>query len=118
MLSKKSYVELTELEDECNQTLDNPSEFKIDVEYWENVLKRIKVKKAKAYLKDLGKEFLDGVKILPKKEKKIEKVEVRTDGNLSPRLLDAIPEEYEDDVVTAEDDSIELNIIRSNIITT
>lgn len=45
MIGDKSYKELIELENEINQTLDNPTEFKIDVEYWENVLKKLRVRK-------------------------------------------------------------------------
>jgi len=45
MFSNKSYAELVQLEKEINQTLDCPKDFKIDIEYWENVLKKLKIKK-------------------------------------------------------------------------
>lgn len=45
MIGDKSYNQLIQLEKEINQTLDCPSDFKIDVEYWENVLKKLKVQK-------------------------------------------------------------------------
>ena len=49
MIGDKSYDELIELEKEINQTLDCPSDFKIDVEYWENVLKKLKARKVSEY---------------------------------------------------------------------
>ena len=45
-----------ELEKEIRKTLIS-HDFKIDVEYWEKVLKRLEIKAAKEYLKDLAKEY-------------------------------------------------------------
>ena len=45
MISDKNYNELLELEKEIHQTLDCPSDFKIDVEYWENVLKKLRIRR-------------------------------------------------------------------------
>lgn len=44
MLSEMSHIELGDFEREVIETLDNPPEHKINVEYYENVLKLIKVK--------------------------------------------------------------------------
>ena len=44
MFDKKKYVELVELEKDINNTI-SVHDFKIDVEYWENILKKLQLKK-------------------------------------------------------------------------
>jgi len=44
MFDEKTYAELVELEKQIKTTID-AHDFKIDVEYWENVLKRLQLKK-------------------------------------------------------------------------
>ena len=54
MIGDKTYDQLIELEKEIHQTLDCPSDFKIDVEYWENVLKKLKVRKVRIFVLHRG----------------------------------------------------------------
>lgn len=115
MIGDKSYKELIELETEINQTLDNPTEFKIDVEYWENVLKKLRVRKAKAFLEEMGDKFLETYKKSnPESRKPLSSVKINS-GELSPRLLD-FERKFEGLAITLAEDIEALNEERGNIL--
>jgi len=117
MIADKNYDELIELEKEIHQTLDCPSDFKIDVEYWENVLKKLRIRKAKAFLEDMGNKFVDNYKPTDtKKHSSSMSIHINT-GDLSPRLLD-FDKHFESFVITAAEDIEALNEERGNILMT
>lgn len=117
MISDKNINELIELEKEIHQTLDCPSDFKIDVEYWENVLKKLRIRKAKAFLEDMGNKFVENYKVVPTTKKPTSMSVHINAGDLSPRLLD-FDKNFENLVISAAEDIEALNEERGNILMT
>lgn len=58
----KSREQLEEMENEINQLLNNGAEYKVDFDYWEKVLKKLKVVKAKTILKNYYDTFCRDLK--------------------------------------------------------
>jgi len=116
MIGDKPYDQLLELEKEIHQTLDNPSDFKIDVEYWENVLRKLRIRKAKAYLEDMGSKFIENHNKTNSPGPKKPSLSVLINaGDLSPRLLD-YERNFEKLSISAAEDIEALNEERGNIL--
>lgn len=62
MFEGKTREGYDELEAEINQMLNMGAEFKVDFDYWEKILKKLKVKKAKAILKNYYEVFCKELK--------------------------------------------------------
>jgi hypothetical protein len=62
MFEGKTREGYDELEAEINQMLNMGAEFKVDFDYWEKILKKLKVKKAKAILKSYYEVFCKELK--------------------------------------------------------
>lgn len=62
MFEGKAREGYDELEGEINEMLNMGAEFKVDFDYWEKILKKLKVKKAKEILKNYYEVFCKELK--------------------------------------------------------
>lgn len=62
MFADKDRAGLDEMEDEINKMLNQGADFKVDFDYWEKVLKKLKVIKAKTLLKCYYETFCKDLK--------------------------------------------------------
>lgn len=62
MFSDKTREELEEMEVQINFTLNNGAEFRLDFDYWEKILKKLKVIKAKTIMKTYYEVFCKELK--------------------------------------------------------
>lgn len=62
MFEGKTREGYDELEGEINEMLNMGAEFKVDFDYWEKILKKLKVKKAKEILKNYYEVFCKELK--------------------------------------------------------
>lgn len=120
MLKHKNYDELQKLEDEINESLQN-KDFTMDIEYWDQILKKVDYYKARLKLKEFNNAFIeknqDRLYVNPEKyPTNIKIIEENDDvGDNSPYLLE-FGKELENLAITEEDNLFDIQEERKKVL--